>query len=160
MGELIDILNTTYDKIERLKPPEILGIEEKTGEWMAEVLKEGEVNPVTKLRKNIDRYPLDAKYWVCDREEFNKIVKWDWTDNKQYLYEKYDCDNFAFSFKARVDRYFHLNNVGLVIDWSGGHAYNLVVFKDGTWSAFEPQSDSWPSVGKGMYKFESKIVIL
>ena len=29
MGELINILNTTYDKIERIKPPEILGIEEK-----------------------------------------------------------------------------------------------------------------------------------
>ena len=160
MGELIDILNTTYDKIERLKPPEILGIEEKTGEWMAEVLKEGEVNPVTKLRKNIDRYPLDAKYWVCDREEFNKIVKWDWTDNKKYVAEKYDCDNFAFSFKAMVDRRFGVNNVGLVIDYSGGHAYNIIVFNDGTVRLFEPQTDKWPRLGTGMYKFEEGKILI
>ena len=159
MGELINVLNQTYErifhKIRNSRPPVIEGVEEKTGEWIAEVLKEGE--PLT----GIPRFPLDSKYWVCDRAEFNKIVQWDWTDKKQYISEKYDCDNFAFSFKARVDKWFHLNCVGLVIDWSGAHAYNIVVFKDGTWSLFEPQSDTWPTAGQSnMYKFESKIIII
>ena len=153
MGALITRLNRF--KVDYIDPPIMTTREVKEEHWItSQLMRAGFTGD------KIQRLHLDSKYWVCDRSEFDKIVQWDWTDKKQYISEKYDCDNFAFSFKATVDRQFHLNCVGLVIDWSGGHAYNLVVFKDGTWSAFEPQSDSWPSLGQGMYKFESKIVII
>ena len=97
--------------------------------------------------------PLDSKYFVCDEKSMKAIIDWDWTDNKKYVADKYDCDNFAFSFKSMVDKRFGLNNVGLVIDYSGGHAYNIIVFSDGTSKIFEPQSDSWPTMGRGMYAF-------
>ena len=113
------------------------------------------------LTSGMKRLHLDSKYWACSKKEFQDWITWDWTNKKKYISEQYDCDNFAFSFKARVDKWFHLNCVGLVIDWSGAHAYNIVVFKDGTWSLFEPQSDTWPTAGQSnMYKFESKIIII
>lgn len=103
---------------------------------------------------------LDMKYFLCSETDMRAIVKWDWTDNKKYVAEKYDCDNFAFSFKAMVDKRFGLNGVGLVIDYSGGHAYNLVVSKTGTVRIFEPQTDRWPRVGRGQYKFQSGAIII
>ena len=103
---------------------------------------------------------LDSKYFLCDEKDMKAIIEWDWTDNKKYVKEKYDCDNFAFSFKAMVDKRFGLNNVGLVIDYSAGHAYNVIVYKDGTVKVFEPQSDRFPRMGTKMYKFQEGLIII
>ena len=114
------------------------------------------------INSGMSRKLLDSKYWACSRLDFEAIIQWDWTDKKKYVAEKYDCDNFAFSFKARMDRKFHLNNVGLVIDYSGGHAYNCVVFADGTAELFEPQSDRFVTsrLGTGQYVCNDGMIIL
>ena len=112
------------------------------------------------INSGMKRKNLDTKYWSCGRTDFEAIVNWDWTDKKKYVAEKYDCDNFAFSFKAMVDRKFNVNNVGLVIDYSAGHAYNIIVFNDGTVKLFEPQSDKWPRIGTSMYKFEEGKILI
>ena len=108
----------------------------------------------------MDILALDNKYLVTNQADMKKIIDWDWTDNRKYVAEKYDCDNFAFSFKAMVDRKFGVNNVGLVIDYSGGHAYNIFVFNDCTVRLFEPQSDKWPRIGTTMYKFEEGKILI
>ena len=108
----------------------------------------------------MDILALDNKYLVTNLKDMKKIIEWDWTDNRKYIAEKYDCDNFAFSFKAMVDRKFNVNNVGLVIDYSAGHAYNIIVFNDGTVKLFEPQSDKWPRIGTNMYKFEEGKILI
>ena len=61
-----------------------------------------------------------------------------------------------------MDRRFHLNNVGLVVDYSGGHAYNCVVFSDGTAELFEPQGDRFPVMNKtrGLYRCESGFIVI
>ena len=114
------------------------------------------------INLGMKRKHLDSKYWACSRLDFEAIIRWDWTDKKKYVAEKYDCDNFAFSFKARMDRKFHLNNVGLVIDYSGGHAYNCVLFSDGTAELFEPQNDRFVTdrQGTGQYKCTEGLIIL
>jgi len=114
------------------------------------------------INSGMKRKNLDTKYWSCGRTDFEAIVNWDWTDKKKYVAEKYDCDNFAFSFKARMDRKFHLNNVGLVIDYSGGHAYNCVIFADGTAELFEPQTDKFVTsrIGTGQYVCKDGLIIL
>ena len=109
---------------------------------------------------NMEILSLDKKYLVTNLKDMKKIIEWDWTDNKKYVAEKYDCDNFAFSFKAMVDRRFGVNNVGLVIDYSGGHAYNIIVFNDGAVRIFEPQTDRWPRLGTGLYKFENGKILI
>ena len=101
------------------------------------------------LTDMMERIQLDNNYWCCSRNDFLDIVAWDWTDKKQYVLEEYDCDNFAISFKARMDRRFHLNNVGVVVDFSGGHVYNVVVFSDGSLELFEPQGDRFVTNEKG-----------
>jgi hypothetical protein len=146
MGELITALTQVKDALSFLSPPEITGRKNMT---------QVEVSRAIGAAK---KTWLDNKYVAVSQKEFQKIIDWDWTDNKKYIAEKYDCDNFAFSFKARVDRKFHVNTVGLVIDYEGGHAYNIVVFSDGTSKIFEPQSDSWPKKGTGMYVFKPGVV--
>jgi len=70
------------------------------------------------------------------------------------------CENFAFTFKALVDRVYGLNQVGLVIDWSGGHGYNVIVFADGEVWFFEPQNDQTVSIGTGIYKMERADILI
>ena len=132
MGELVSTLIKLKDDLAILTPPELTGHKD--------MLK----RDVSKAIGGAKMTWLDNKYVAVSEKEFQKIIDWDWTDNKKYVAEKYDCDNFAFSFKARVDRKFHINTVGLVIDYDGGHAYNIIIFSNGTSKIFEPQSDSWP----------------
>ena len=141
MGELVSTLIKLKDDLAILTPPELTGHKD--------MLK----RDVSKAIGGAKMTCLDNKYVAVSEKEFQKIIDWDWTDNKKYVAEKYDCDNFAFSFKARVDRKFHINTVGLVIDYDGGHAYNIIIFSNGTSKIFEPQSDSWPKKGSGMYIF-------
>ena len=141
MGELVSTLIKLKDDLAILTPPELTGHKD--------MLK----RDVSKAIGGAKMTWLDNKYVAVSEKEFQKIIDWDWTDNKKYVAEKYDCDNFAFSFKARVDRKFHINTVGLVIDYDGGHAYNIIIFSNCTSKIFEPQSDSWPKKGSGMYIF-------
>ena len=141
MGELVSTLIKLKDDLAILTPPELTGHKD--------MLK----RDVSKAIGGAKMTWLDNKYVAVSEKEFQKIIDWDWTDNKKYVAEKYDCDNFAFSFKARLDRKFHINTVGLVIDYDGGHAYNIIIFSNGTSKIFEPQSDSWPKKGSGMYIF-------
>ena len=107
------------------------------------------------------RIVLDNKYWTCSKEAFQEIIDYNTLNEKQYVSEQYDCDNFAFTFKAQVGLNHNLNNVGLVIDNSGGHAYNVVIFDDGTAELFEPQNDRWITPGEsGAYTFQTGIIIL
>jgi len=147
MGELVTTLTKLKDDLDILNPPELKGHKD---------MSLGHVSKAMGGVKNITW--LDRKYITIPEAEFTKIIDWDWTDNKKYVAEKYDCDNFAFSFKARVDRKFHVNTVGLVIDYDAGHAYNLIVFANGTMKLFEPQSDSYPKEGSKMYKFNRETV--
>jgi len=146
MGELVAALTTVKDALSIISPPEITGH------------KDMSLGHVSKAIGGAKMTWLDQKYIAVPQKEFQKIIDWDWTDNKKYIAEKYDCDNFAFSFKARVDRRFHVNTVGLVIDYDAGHAYNIIIFADGTSKIFEPQSDSWPKMGSKMYKFNRETV--
>ena len=107
------------------------------------------------------RINLDNKYWVCDKAEFQKVVDTNTINEKKYIIDQFDCDNFAFNFKAQVALQFNLNNVGMVIDHSGGHAYCVVIFSNGEAELFEPQNDRWVSPGESKsYSFKKGIIII
>jgi len=112
-------------------PPKITNIGEVDSSWI-----DAKLAPL-----EVIRFPLDGKYRLTDKTNFLNIVAWDWVDSIAYQKDIYDCENFAISFKAHVDYYFGLNQVGIVIDYQAGHAYNLVIFPDGKVMLFEPQSD-------------------
>ena len=115
-----------------------------------------------KMNLGIVRLPLDQTYYLTDQSNFLNIVAWDWTDSIDYLRETFDCENFAFLFKANIDLFFHLNQVGLVIDYQAGHAYNLVVYPNGGVQIIEPQSDGlwfW-NVRPDVYNLQGAIVLI
>ena len=111
--------------------------------------------------KDWQRIHLDNKYWTCTKPEFQKILEANTLNEKQYVLDQFDCDNFAFNLKAQVARDYGLNNVGMIIDNSAGHAYNVVIFKDGSAELLEPQSDRWITPGESdMYSFKRGVIIL
>ena len=119
-------------------------------------------NALASMALNIQLLPLDQTYYMTNQKNFLNIVAWDWTDEAKYLKEKYDCENFAFSFKAAVDYYFNLNQVALVIDYKAGHAYNLIVYPDGNVMLLEPQTDvmwAW-NARPNVYTLEGAIVLI
>jgi len=153
--------NELITALERLKkdyidPPIMTTRVQKDGHWISSQLIRAEL-----VGGGIQRLHLDSKYWVCSKQEFEDWIEWDWTNKKRYIAEEYDCDNFAFSFKARCDRKIGINSVALVIDYSGGHAYNLVIFSDEAPELFEPQNDSWRKKGESkLYTLTSGYIII
>ena len=90
-------------------------------------------------------FPLDSQYISTSLDEFKKIISWDWTDHLHYEINIFDCENFAFYFASRVARMFGINTVGIVLDYSSAHSYNIVIVKDSQgvrWMLYEPQLDS------------------
>lgn len=106
------------------------------------------------------RLVLDNTYWTCSQAKFERILAWDWTNTKQYTKDQFDCDDYAFLMKANATYFYGINSVGLVIDNSGKHAYNIIVFSDKTAKIFEPQSDKWIEPGEGLYLMEEGTIIL
>lgn len=150
------------DKIRQLEllvpgppPPQLGTIYERDTVWVQ--------NTLASLGLAIIRLPLDARYFLCSQSDFLNIVAWDWVDSIKYVPERFDCDKFAVAFKAHVNMYFHINNVGLVIDYRGGHAYNLVIFPDGKIMLVEPQNDNvfcWTKRPEKLYPLQGATVLL
>lgn len=135
-------------------PPKIENISQKDTAWVQQVL-DG-------MNLNIQRLPLDQTYYLCSQTDFLNIVAWDWVDTYEYRKETFDCENFAFLFKARMDLFFGLNQVGLVVDYGAGHAYNIVLYPNGKVQILEPQSDAlwfW-DVRPNVYELQGAIVLI
>lgn len=102
---------------------------------------------------------LDSKqYRAVDEAAWRAILQHNGISKFTYVSELADCDDFAFALRGMVPLEFRVNGIGLVRDWSGGHAYNciLVVQGDEVVVRFiEPQSDRFISAGSGMYKLTS-----
>jgi hypothetical protein len=87
---------------------------------------------------------LDGTYYTTDLETFKKIIDWDWTDTRQYISDVFDCDKFAIYFKSRIAIDYHINAIGVVLDYDSEHAYNILIIKDKDqvyWRIYEPQTD-------------------
>ena len=112
------------------------------------------------LTKDVKWRQLDGKYFLCSKEVMEQIASFAWQKFLPYRKEKFDCDDFAFLFKSWVNLVYGLNNVGLVIDDSTSHAYNIVVTNDGYLRVFEPQTGKWHELGTGLYKLEKGLVLL
>jgi hypothetical protein len=116
-------------------------------------------------RGGMQRIPLDARYYLTTPHDFSKIVENTVIDHRNYKKAKFDCENFAFAFQSVVAQQYGLNSVGVVIDYEGGHGYNIVMYEDGTTELFEPQNDTLVSTGDTMsdheaYTIEEGFIIL
>ena len=136
INQLAELVNKLY---EYYVPPFTINVVQ---------LSEDEVQSVIKDLRNKGGFQgwlrLDGTYYTTDLDTFKKIIEWDWTDTRKYISETFDCDKFAMYFKSRMAIDFHINAIGVVLDYSAGHAYNLVILKDAQgvkWLLYEPQLD-------------------
>ena len=133
--------------------PAVDFVVEKTADWIWGQLEGLEVNWLQ----------LDAKYYLTNQTNFLNVIAWDWTDSYDYVRDRFDCDKFAFMFKSRVNERFLLNQVGVVLDYASGHAYNLIVYPDGNVMLLETMSDAlfcWTKRITMFYALQGAYVIL
>lgn len=105
--------------------------------------------------RNLQVLPMDGMTFRCLPEEtWDLYLQWSRIDRLKYITEMFDCDDFALCMKAEIARRFRLNSCIFVIDYSGGHAYNMLgTVKDdgGVWfTIIEPQTDGKVIVGEKM----------
>ena len=159
-ADLNEELAKADEKIKQLKlllprpaPPELTYLVEKDTAWVQGVL--------SGYKANVIRLPLGPEFRLTNKSNFMEFVAWDWVDQFEY-HKFYRCGNFAISFKAHADQ-FGINQVGIVLDYQGGHAYNIVIFPDGNVMLLEPQNDQiwcWEDKDLPFYVLEGAVVIV
>lgn len=114
--------------------------------------------------RNLQIGTLDSKYWAVSRDAWEKILAFNLTDRKAYQSDRYDCDNFAITLSGTVAQKWDINGCGIVIDWSGGHAYSVLLINNNGQleiAVVEPQDDWFVIfVGRGHYTAKSGMIIL
>lgn len=76
-----------------------------------------------------------------------------------YRPERFDCENFAAAFRTLAAFIGGVNTVGVVYDWSAGHAYNVIVDSTGDVQFYEPQSDEVVPIGGDDYVLEDALIV-
>lgn len=113
------------------------------------------------------RILLDSKYLVVGYETWLNIISRNQVDKRTYKPQHFDCDDFAKIMYAYSSKEFEVNTCGLVLDWSGRHAYNLIICLDPQGELrltfFEPQSDRFlteDELFSGQYALQDGMIIL
>jgi hypothetical protein len=101
---------------------------------------------------------FDGTYYATDRSGFDAMTRFDPTNFLPYRPARFDCENFAMLFQSLSAFLFGVNSVGTVIDWSGGHAYNIVYLTDGSLLLYEPQTDEVVEVGDALSGDETYVM--
>ena len=101
----------------------------------------------------VTRRTVDREYYLPSQRDAQRIIEWSQVNTILPKTDQYDCDDYAEA--LRHDFRLHgVNSCGLVVDWSGGHSYNVLIFADGQYWFIEPQQDSIVEIGEGTYKLE------
>lgn len=107
--------------------------------------------------------PVDNVYWGVSKAAWDGMLAYTGVDRIPYVSDRFDCDNFAVNFAAVVADKFDINGVGIVVDGSGGHAYNSVLIADNdrlSIGIVEPQNDLYVLKAQGMYKARYGFIFL
>ncbi len=134
-------------------------------------VSETEVLPSSFIDKALEALPSKPKRWTMDNEyrlasdeEILKFIEWDLTNGYTYKPESKDCDKFTTRFWSRFNWFLERNNVGFVVDWSGAHAYNVIVRRNGGLWVYEPQDDRWWVPGdepyEGLYRMANMGILI
>lgn len=91
---------------------------------------------------------MDGNYFLIDIATWKEIIATDWTENKQYLVDKWDCDNFAYTFAAHVSEIFDIS-----VSTCYGEVYNKDTGKFLNWHYWNTIM-TYEADGKHLYFFE------
>lgn len=76
-------------------------------------------------------YPMYRLYYVPSYRDWDAIVDYDGTSEKDYERERFDCVSFTRVFAGNIPRKYRLNNVGTVISYEPPvHKFNVVLVHD------------------------------
>lgn len=108
--------------------------------------------------------PHDPEFSMPPKEDTLKFLAWDLTDEPPYIKDDRDCDKYARRLWSRYAWLTPWNNLGYVLDLSGGHAYNCFVTEDARVWIIEPQSDRvWEfnaAKANGIYAAENGYLLI
>ena len=103
-------------------------------------------------RTMVDRKYLALPEWLVDY-----TLKYSGADKYRYVSEFSDCDDQAYYLRGELPCKLGFNGVGVVLDYSAGHAYCAIL----TWrngelhvALVEPQTDEFVTAGEGVYRME------
>ena len=132
LGEYINSLEA-FIADQQLEPPPNIEFVIKDAEWVY-------IQLINDVPDEMIILPLvDPEYKILDEENFRKMAEWIWTSEKEYIPTFYDCDDFYLHFIAIASRYFEVNSIAQVVDYSSSHAYNMPILKKGA-AIYEPQT--------------------
>ena len=112
---------------------------------------------------SLQEVPVDSAYWGASEEAWHGMLAYTGVDRIRYVSNAFDCDNFAVLFAGVVADKFDINGVGIVVDYSGGHAYCaiLIVTENGLKiGIIEPQNDRFVLKTEGMYAAKFGFIFL
>ncbi len=139
----------------RPAPPKLTYIVERDSAWIQQAIDD--------MGLGIKRLQLDGKYRLTSQDNWLNILAWDFTDLIPRLKEIFDCENFSILLKAFSDLYFHVNQLGIVLDYKSAHSYNLAVWPDGNKGVVEAMSDGiyvWTRRPEQFYPLEGAYVLI
>ncbi|MCY3744485.1 MAG: hypothetical protein OXH00_26005 [Candidatus Poribacteria bacterium] len=115
------------------------------------------------LGAGIQVLPCDRRYQILNSEGWGGALDYTGIDRIRYISEFFDCDNFALALAVVCAMKFHINSVGICLDFSGGHAYAILPVRqpDGSIEIviLEPQNDKYIISLGGMYQGKFGIAI-
>lgn len=89
---------------------------------------------------DVPLYLPDLVYATCKKEDIERFLAWDSTNDQKYIAEKFDCDDYSYRFKGNITvPPWAWLPVGIV--WTDKHALNCFVDSDNNFWFIEPQSD-------------------
>lgn len=102
---------------------------------------------------------LDEKYRV-PKSKTKILEKLEDQEFKLRYYSNYfDCENYAFMEQSMMAFKHLCNSVGVVISYSSGHSFNIVVTRNEIF-LYEPQSHKIVEGGTEMYKVDNQIIVI
>ena len=111
--------------------------------------------------RSVRRLAFDKDYYTCSYFDFEKIRRLNINELVTYQPQVFDCDDISTLFKSFVSLVCGLNNVGIVIDYSGRHAYNVVILSNGVVKFYEPQTNEYIRLSNtGEYQLKQGVVLL
>jgi len=114
--------------------------------------------------REVSWLPKDSHYPLATKEQVIEYILWNNLNKWQYIKDKFDCDDFAWVFRAMFIMDTPARNCGNVWSFSGAHDYCFFVFADRTIWLYEPQNDVWWDSGTkkegDMYQFLSGRVVV
>jgi len=122
---------------------EYLELKRATKRWPVPYI-EVDANHINEIvRKSFPNVKIlwhDLKYRKTTIEEWKKIIVYDLIDLRNWIRDYFDCDKFARYYFAMLPHLFGLNTIGYVLNYTGRHAFNLIITCESAY-IFEPQTD-------------------